>query len=112
MLIFVGPVVAMGAPADGSAGWVQFLPFLLILGIMYFVLLLPMRRKEQKAQEFRDSLKVGDRVITTSGIYGQVTRLGDESLQLQIADKIRIEVARASIGGFQGKPPVVESAPQ
>ena len=70
----------------------------------------PMRRKQQKVQEFLDGLKVGDRVITTGGIYGQVTRLGEQSVQLQIADKIRIEVAKASIGGYQGQAPVVEPA--
>jgi preprotein translocase subunit YajC len=48
----------------------------------------------------------------TSGIYGQITRLGDHSVQVQIADKIRIEVARQAIGGYQGQPPVVESQPQ
>jgi preprotein translocase subunit YajC len=47
-------------------------------------------------------------VVTTGGMYGQVTRLGETSVQLQIADKIRIEVARASIGGYQGQAPVVE----
>ena len=48
---------------------------MLVLGIFYFIILLPMKRKQQKVQEFLDGLKVGDRVITTGGIYGQVTRL-------------------------------------
>jgi len=47
-------------------------------------------------------------VITTGGIYGQVMKLGGDSIQLQIADKLRIEVAKASIGGYQGQAPVVE----
>ena len=51
-------------------------------------------------------------MITTGGIYGQVTRLGDQSVQLQIADKIRIEVAKAAIGGYQGQAPVVEPQTQ
>ena len=63
-------------------------------------------------QEFLDNLKVNDRIVTTSGIYGQITRLGEQSVQVQIADKVRVEVARASIGGYQGQPPVVEPAPQ
>jgi preprotein translocase subunit YajC len=90
---------------------IQIVPFILILGIFYFIILLPTKRKQQKVQQFLDNLKVNDRVITTSGIYGQITRLGDQSVQLQIADKIRIEVARASIGGYQGQPPVVEPPP-
>jgi preprotein translocase subunit YajC len=108
MMSLSGPVFAMGAPPQGGSPWVQFIPFILVLAIFYFIILLPMRRKQQKVQQFLDRLKVGDRVITTGGIYGQVTRLGDQSIQLQIADKIRIEVAKAAIGGYQGQPPVVE----
>ena len=103
-------LLAMGAPSPGApSAWVQLLPFVLVVGIFYFVILLPMKRKQQKIQAFLDSLKVGDRVITTGGIYGQVTRVGDQSVQLQIADKIRIEVAKAAVGGYQGQAPVVDA---
>src|SRR5262245_8031839 len=95
----LGSVLAMGATADGASPWLQFVPFVLVLAIFYFIILLPMRKKQQKVQQFLEQLKVGDRVITTGGIYGQVTRLGGDSIQLQIADKLRIEVAKASIGG-------------
>ena len=99
----------MAATPDGaSSPWFQLIPFVLVLGIFYFIILLPMRKKQAKVTEFIDALKVGDRVITTGGIYGQITRLGEKSVQLQVADKIRIEVAKASIGGYQGQDPVVE----
>ena len=86
---------------------VQAVPFALILGIFYFMILLPMKRRQKKVQEFQESLKVGDKVVTTSGIYGQITRLNEKSVQVQIADKVRIEVARAAVGGYQGQEPVV-----
>src|SRR5215467_2392817 len=108
MTSFAGSLYAMGATPDGGSPWLQFVPFVLVLAIFYFIILLPMRKKQQKVQTFLESLKVGDRVITTGGIYGQVTKLGGETVQLQIADKLRIEVAKASIGGYQGQPPVVE----
>ena len=105
----INSVFAMGAASDsGGSPWLQLVPFVLVLGIFYFIILLPMRKKQQKVQQFLESLKVGDRVITTGGIYGQVTKLGEQSLQLQIAEKLRIEVAKAAIGGYQGQPPVVE----
>lgn len=91
-----------------SSTWLTLVPYVLILGIFYFVILLPMRKKQQKVDQFLASLKAGDRVITTGGIYGQITKLNEQTVQLQIADKIRIEVAKASIGGLQGQPPVVE----
>ncbi|HEY7291116.1 MAG TPA: preprotein translocase subunit YajC [Vicinamibacterales bacterium] len=98
---------------DGaSSPLLQIIPFVLILGIFYFIILLPTKRKQQKVQEFQDNLKVNDRIVMTSGIYGQITRLGEHSVQVQIADKIRIEVARVAIGGYQGQPPVVEPQQQ
>jgi preprotein translocase subunit YajC len=102
------PLVAMAPAPDGNAPiWVQFLPFVLILGIFYFVILMPMRRRQKKVAEFQDALKVGDKVITTSGIYGHITKVNEKSVQLQIADKVRIEVAKAAVGGYQGQEPVV-----
>jgi preprotein translocase subunit YajC len=110
MIMLADPVFAMGAPPQGGGSiWLQFIPFALVLGIFYFIILLPMKRKQQKVQAFLDSLKTGDRVITTGGIYGQVTKITDQTVQLQIADKIRIEVAKAAIGGYQGQPAVVEA---
>ena len=105
-------IFAMGSALESGAGWLQLVPFVLVLGIFYFIILLPMKRKQQKVQEFLDGLKVGDRVITTGGIYGQVTRLGEQSIQLQIADKIRVEVAKTAVGGYQGQAPVVEPGNQ
>jgi preprotein translocase subunit YajC len=94
--------------AEGGSPLLQVVPFILILGIFYFIILLPSKKKQQKVQEFLDNLKENDRVITTSGIYGQITRLNGDKVQLQIADKVRIDVSRAAIGGIQGQPPVVE----
>jgi preprotein translocase subunit YajC len=77
------------------------------LAIFYFVLLLPMKRQRRKIKDFQDALKVGDQIVTTSGIYGQIMKLDEKSVQLQIADKVRIQIARAAIGGYQGQEPVV-----
>ena len=108
MIVFdVDPVFAMGM-TDGASPLLQVVPFVLILGIFYFIILMPARRKQQKVQEFLDSLKVNDKIVTTGGIYGQIVKLDDQKVQLQVADKVRIDVARASIGGLQGQPQIVE----
>jgi len=112
MIMLGSPFLALGTSPEGGSAWLQLIPFVIVLGIFYFIILLPMRKKQQKVQHFLEALKVGDRVITTGGIYGQVTRLGEQSVQLQIADKLRIEVAKAAIGGYQGQAPVVEAADQ
>jgi preprotein translocase subunit YajC len=100
---------AMGGQGQ-PGGLLQLLPFALILVIFYFLILLPMKRRQRKVQEFQHSLKVGDNVVTTSGIYGQITRLNDKSVQLQVAEKVRIEISRAAIGGYQGQDPVVSDS--
>ncbi|MCX6545462.1 MAG: preprotein translocase subunit YajC [Acidobacteria bacterium] len=109
-----GLVLSMAAPAESGANpWVQLIPFALVLAIFYFLILLPMQRKQKKVQQFLNALKVGDRIVTTSGIYGQITRLADKSVQVQIADKVRIDISKAAVAGYQGQDPVApESANQ
>ena len=100
-------LLAMGAPAQsGGNPLVQFIPFVLIVAIFYFVILLPMKKKQQKVQEFLGGLKDGDRIVTSGGIYGSITRIKDDTVQIQIADKVRIEVSRNAIVGYQGQEPV------
>lgn len=86
---------------------VQMLPFAMMLGIFYFLVLRPMRKRQKAVQDFQSSLKVGDRVIMTSGIHGQITKLSDKTVKVQIADRVVIEVARAAVGGLQGEEPLV-----
>ena len=101
-------LVAMAQPSGTQPPLlVQLLPFALILGIFYFIILLPMRRRQKKVQDFQAALKVGDKVVTTSGIYGVISKMNDRSVHIQVADKVRIEVSRAAIGGYQGQEPVV-----
>ena len=87
-----------------------FLPFALILAIVYFIILRPMKQRQKKVQEFRDALKVGDKVITTSGIYGSITKMNERSVELQVAVHVRIQVSRASVGGLQGQDQVVQDS--
>ena len=84
----------------------------LVLGIFYFIILMPMKKRQQKVQAFLGALKVNDRVITSGGIYGTITKLNDQSIQLQIANNVRIEVSRAAIVGYQGQEPVSEGLTQ
>jgi len=95
---------------QGSSLLIQFLPFAMILAIFYLMVLMPMRKKQRKVQEFQAALKAGDRVVTTGGIYGQITKVTDQVVQLQIAQNVRIEIAKAAIGGLQGQDPVVDNA--
>ena len=103
MMFDVGPLFAMGATPDGGSAWLQLVPFVLVLGIFYFIILLPMKRKQQKVQEFLDALKVGDRVITTGGIYGKITALTEKHVTLEIAPNVRIKVGRPFVSSAGAK---------
>src|SRR5687767_15484629 len=107
-------LIALAAPAQGGSAspWLQFVPFILVLGIFYFIILLPMKKRQQKVQAFLAALKVDDRVITSGGIYGTISKLSDDTVHLQIANNVRIQVSRAAIVGYQGQEPVGDAISQ
>ena len=94
---------------EGGSLLQMVVPLAMVFAIFYFIVIVPSKRQQKKVQEFVDSLKVNDKVITTSGIFGQIMKLDDQSVQLQVADKVNIKVSKAAIGGYQGQPPVVET---
>ena len=110
---FASLILAMGTPAQGApSAWVQLMPFVLVLAIFYFVILMPMKKRQQKVQAFLAALKVGDRVVTTGGLYGKITRLSDQSVQVELAERVRVEMARTAIVGYQGQEPVAPEGGQ
>ena len=103
-------VLAMGSPqGPGVNPYVQLIPIALVFAIFYFIILLPTKQKQKKLQSFLDALKVGDRVVTNGGIYGSVTKVNGNTVQLQIADKVRIELAKNAIVGYQGQESLADS---
>ena len=104
MMFFTGVAHAMGSSGSGGAGGglgglAQLAPLLLMFVIFYFLLIRPQQKQAKKHQEFLKALKINDRVITTGGLYGQITGLTDQAITLEIADKIRVKVARNGIAG-------------
>ena len=100
----------MGAPPKAAAPGCSSCRSRSSSAIFYFIILLPMKRKQQKVQEFSTRLKVGDRVDHhRRHLRADHAARTSRRVQLQIADKVRIEVAQAAIGGYQGQAPVVET---
>jgi len=99
-------LLAMAAPQSGANPLVSFIPLIAMLAIFYFILVLPMKKKQQKVQAFLQALKEGDRVVTSGGMFGTITKLKEDAVQLQIAQNVKVDVSRASIVGYQGQPPV------
>src|SRR5215467_6349095 len=82
--------------AGSSLG--MFLPMLIVMGIFYVMLILPQQRQRKKTQAMLAALKTGDKVITSSGIYGTVNGFDGEVVILRIAEQVKIRIARSKIG--------------
>jgi preprotein translocase subunit YajC len=94
--------ISLMAQAQSPGGMLGgLLPILLILVIFYFLLILPAQRRQKKTQEMLRSLKPGDKVITSGGIYGTIVGIEGDTVQLRIAEQIKIKVARSAIAGLQ-----------
>lgn len=81
----------------------QLVPFLLIFIVFYFLLIRPQQQKQKQQRALLDALKKGDKVVTTSGIWGTITNLGKETVTLQIADNTKIKMQRDNISRLRGE---------
>jgi len=91
--------------ADQPRTFVFALPFLLILAIYYFIVIMPTRKGQKKVQEMIDNLKIGDKVITNSGIYGTIAGLKQDRIQLRIAENVKVEMSRNAVTALQHPDP-------
>jgi preprotein translocase subunit YajC len=80
---------------------VQFAPLIIIFVIFYFLLIRPQQKKQQQHREMLQAVKRGDRIITTGGIYGTVEGADDTTLQLKIANQVKIKISRSAVAGLQ-----------
>jgi preprotein translocase subunit YajC len=78
-----------------------FLPILVVFAIFYFLLILPMRKRQKAVQAMVDAIKKGDRVVTNGGLYGEVTGVEGNVVFLKIADNVRVRLAKSAIAGLE-----------
>jgi preprotein translocase subunit YajC len=77
-------------------------PMVAIFAIFYFLLVVPMRKRQKNLQTLVDNLKKGDRVVTTGGLYGEIAALDSAAVVLKIADNVKVRVAKSAIAGLEG----------
>ena len=97
--MFISPAFAQSTGSAAPMGLVDFLPFLLIIVIMYFLIFRPQQKRQKDHQTMLKGLRRGDVVVTGGGIVGKVVKVpgeGDE-IQVEIADNIRVKVIRGTI---------------
>lgn len=90
------PLAQAAAPAGGGLG--QFLPIILLFVGMWFLIIAPQRKRQKAHDKMLSELKTGDDVITSGGIYGTITNVKDDRFVVRIADNVKIELTKQSIG--------------
>ena len=86
-----------GAGGQAGGGLTAFIPLILMFVIFYFLLIRPQQKKAKEHREMIGSLKKGDRIITTGGLYGRITGMDDATLTVEISDKVRVKISRGNI---------------
>jgi len=95
-----------GAAGGQSGGLTAFIPLILMFVIFYFLLIRPQQKKAKEHQNMVNNLKKGDRIITSGGVHGTITSLGDNTVSLEIAENVNIKINRGNVGDvFKGKAP-------
>lgn len=98
--MFMATAYAQAADAAPAAGFgiVQLAPLVLIFVVFYFLLIRPQQKKMKQHRELVAALKRGDRVVTSGGIIGLVTKVvNDNEVQVEIAENVRVRVVRSSV---------------
>jgi len=93
-----------GIVGGGAGGlFAALVPFVLIFVIFYFLLILPQRKKEKEHLAMVGNLKKGDKVVTTGGIYGTITKLKKNYVEIEVCDNTKLRVQRKCISQLRGK---------
>jgi preprotein translocase subunit YajC len=88
-----------GGGAGGAGGLMGLAPILLMFVIFYFLLIRPQQKQARRQQEFIRNLKIGDRIVTSGGLHGEIKGLTETTITLEIADKVRVKVTRTAVSG-------------
>jgi preprotein translocase subunit YajC len=85
------------AASGGDAGFLGFLPIILMFALLYFLMIRPQMKRAKEAKAMIESLQKGDEVVTAGGVVGRISKLGDQYVTLEIAPNTEIVVQRAAV---------------
>jgi preprotein translocase subunit YajC len=94
-------ILLMGQPSGSAGGQgnalITFLPLLLVFVVFYFFMIRPQMKKQKEMTNYRNSLKKGDKVITTGGIYGRIQEVKDNYVMLEVGGDLRLKVDKSAL---------------
>lgn len=88
---------AAATPNSGMGQYGSLIMMALIFVVFYFFVIRPQMKKQKEIKKFRESITVGDKVITSGGIYGKVKEIKPDSFLLEIAENVRVNVDKSSV---------------
>jgi len=83
--------------------------FVVFFGIMYFLMIRPQQKQKKQREALLSSIKVRDKVVTSGGMYGKITKIKDKTVMIQIADKVEVEMLKSSVLSVENRDVVVET---
>jgi preprotein translocase subunit YajC len=108
--IVISPAYAQSIGGAGGVDFIALLPLLLIFVVFYFLIIRPQQKKVKEHRAMVEALRRGDRVVTTGGLIGTISKVTNErELVLEIADGVRVRVLRAMISEIMAKTEPVEA---
>jgi preprotein translocase subunit YajC len=88
-----------GGGGNGGGGIFSVLPLMIgMFAIMYFLIIRPQQKQRRERETLLQAIKKGDRVVTTSGLFGTVVGLSDQTVTLKVADQVKLDFERSAIG--------------
>ena len=100
------PLFYTATGAEGSAGLGIFLPLILMLAMLYFLMIRPESKRKKQAEEMRSSLKKGDQITTIGGIVGKIVQVTDENIVIETSDdRVRMELTKWAVSTNNSNPP-------
>ncbi len=105
MIDFITNAYAMGGAPGGQGGQanpiVSLLPLIVMFAVFYFLIIMPQQKKAKKHKEMINSIKPGHMVLTAGGLYGKVTGVAEKSVTVEIANNVKVKVAKNYIISVQ-----------
>jgi preprotein translocase subunit YajC len=93
----MGTTGGTGTTTSSGAGWINLVFIGSIFFIFYFILIRPQQKMRKQHNEMLTALKTGDKIVTTGGIYGEITGIDTKAVTIEIAPKVRIKITRESV---------------
>lgn len=88
-----------------NVNWLSIIiPYVVIFGIFYLIVIRPQRKKDKELKAMLDALKVGDEILTIGGIYGKIINIKDDTLTIEVgADKTKLKIARWAVKSLENQ---------